>query len=172
MADVFSYVPKPGTLHGLTIDPASGQAVDWCVDFVKQQASGALQLGVIERINGTQGVWFENTPVYSLFTEESVQIGDDSYITNGLVSEVGEVKWTATGTALAIINDQRDKMVVDWIGEINGKLDRRFRPAGAATPTGGANMGPPFVDEHTAVAWLAGRCVVLLKVVNDRVVHA
>lgn len=175
MADVFSYIPKTGAAtppSGITKDPSTGVNVSWTLDVIKNQSSGVLQYGFIERVNDTQGVWFDNIPIWSIFTEDTQVMGDNSTVNNAFVSEVGEVKWNASGSALDIINLEGDKLFTDFIGEAQQKWDRRFRP-GQPPTTGGTNIvGPPFAVEALAVAWFLTRPPAVVKVVNGVVTRA
>lgn len=147
MPDTFAYIPIPGTPNEVY------QGVNYTIDAV--QMNGVVNFGVVERTGATTAVWMGGVPIWSLLTQNAAP-GDSTTLVNGLVTQVGEVKWQASGTALQIINQEGDHLFGDFKGEAQKILDARFS---TTSTTGGPVVpnGPPFDNEITAIAWLMTR---------------
>lgn len=147
MADIFTYTPIPGTPNEVY------QGVNYTIDAV--QMNGVVNFGVIERTGATTAVWMGGSPIWTMFTQNAL-LSDNTTIVNGLVTQVGEVKWQANGSALQLINQEGDHLFGDFKGEAQKILDARFSTTAPGTGPM-VSLGPPFDNEITAVAWLMTR---------------
>src|SRR5262245_11626320 len=125
----FAFTPGPGCV----LETYNG--VNYCVGFRK--TGGILYFGVLELFSAGQAQWMGRDAdhagvfLWQMATSES-PIGNYSdvgnFTTEGGASD--EVVWRASGTALAIINQEGRNLIDDFRGEANKILALRFQNAG------------------------------------------